>query len=65
MKRILKIVTWLVALTGVSTIVLRKLNLRRKLEEVADKGYETAQDILFPGEELKSKKLHYGPVIPA
>jgi hypothetical protein len=37
---------------------------RRKLKQVADNGYETARDVLFPGKKLKSSKLHYGPVHP-
>jgi len=36
-----------------------------RLMQVADEGYETAHDILFPGKSRKDKKkLHYGPVIP-
>ena len=65
MKRILKIASGLIALTGVRIFIERKLEMMRKLDQVAENGYETAQDILFPGEVLKSKKLHYGPVIPA
>lgn len=38
---------------------------RKMLNKVADEGYETAIDILFPEEVTKARKLHYGPVIPA
>jgi len=65
MKRGLKILAGLLMLTGVGIFIVRKINTRRKLKEVAEKGYETAQDILFPGKEIRSKKLHYGPVLPA
>jgi uncharacterized protein YxeA len=64
MKKILNLLTGLFILTGVGIFVIRKINTRRKLKEVADNGYETAQDVLFPGKEIKSKKLHYGPVLP-
>lgn len=36
---------------------------KKMLDNIADEGYETASDILFPGKELRNK-LHYGPVIP-
>ena len=39
-------------------------NSKRMLNEIADEGYETANDVLFPGKKLKSKNLKYGPVIP-
>jgi hypothetical protein len=31
---------------------------------VADEGYETAHDILFPGTKGRSRKLRFGPVLP-
>ncbi len=36
----------------------------RKLYQISEEGYETAQDILFPGEVIEGKNLRYGPVIP-
>ncbi len=38
-------------------------NRHKMLAQVSDEGYETAEDILFPGKS-SSNKLHYGPVIP-
>jgi hypothetical protein len=64
MKKLLKIATAALVLTGVGIFILRKINTRRKLEKVSDNGYETAQDVLFPHHEIKSRKLHYGPVHP-
>ena len=64
MKKFLKILTSLFVLTGVGVFVMRKINTRRKLKQVAENGYETAQDVLFPDKEIRSKKLHYGPVLP-
>ncbi len=34
------------------------------LTEVADQGYETAPDILFPDNSGGGSRLHYGPVLP-
>jgi hypothetical protein len=65
MKKALKILIVLSILTGVGIFVVRKVNNRRKLKLVSDKGYETAADVLFPGKDIKGKKLHYGPVLPA
>lgn len=47
-----------------ATYILHKKRERKKmLEQVADEGYETAPDILFPGKR-SSSQLRYGPVIP-
>ncbi len=35
-----------------------------RLRKVANEGYETAIDVLFPEKQTKGR-LHYGPVIPA
>ena len=37
---------------------------RRMLNQIADEGYETAQDVLFPNKNIQDKNLHFGPVIP-
>jgi hypothetical protein len=42
----------------------RRQKLGRMLSEVADEGYETAHDILYPGKSKKEKNLRYGPVLP-
>lgn len=36
----------------------------RRHAQVADEGYETAHDILFPGQKGRSRKMHFGPVLP-
>ena len=36
---------------------------RGMLNKIAEEGYETAYDILYPGDESE-ENLHYGPVIP-
>ena len=66
MKNGVKITIALAAL-GAAAILLcaaRRASTRRMVAEVSNEGYETAQDILYPGESIKGKKLHYGPVIP-
>ena len=42
----------------------RRRKVSRMLSEVADEGYETAHDILYPGKSKKEKNLRYGPVLP-
>jgi hypothetical protein len=64
MKRTLKILAVLTVLTGVGYLVIRRVKKHRKLKHVADNGYETAHDVLYPGKHAKSRKLHYGPVLP-
>lgn len=39
-------------------------NRKQMLIQVAEEGYETAYDILFPNQEIRSMQVHYGPVIP-
>ena len=42
----------------------RHKKTRRMLEEIADEGYETAHDVLYPDKSRRSSKLQYGPVLP-
>jgi hypothetical protein len=37
-------------------------NLRT--QAISEEGYETANDILFPNDNRRGDKLHYGPVLP-
>jgi hypothetical protein len=54
--------------TGVGLIIYLVRN-RRKInkmsQEVAEHGYETAQDILFPRKNKRGRKDIYGPVLPS
>jgi len=57
------------ALVGVTGILLYILSNRRSdntrmLNQISDEGYETAQDVLFPGKNIQQKNLHFGPVLP-
>jgi len=54
------------AAVGLAIYVLsREKRLARKdrLAHVADEGYETAHDVLYPN-KYKPSKLQYGPVLP-
>jgi len=53
------------AVAGVAVYVAKKMERKNMLNQIADEGYETAHDILFPGKSFESDKLQYGPVIPA
>jgi hypothetical protein len=52
------------AVAAVLVYLCRNNDTKRMLSQIADEGYETAQDILFPGKEIQSPYLRYGPVIP-
>lgn len=57
------------ALAAVATAALviyltRCVNAKRMLVKVADEGYETAHDILYPGKDNGGKELRYGPTLP-
>ncbi|MFT3679927.1 MAG: hypothetical protein QM791_06620 [Ferruginibacter sp.] len=59
-------ITILLAAAGAAALaayLIRRANTKKMLNQVADEGYETAPDILYPGRNMNGK-LHYGPVIP-
>ena len=45
-------------------IAKRRSNTKLMLNKISDEGYETANDVLFPGKNIQGKHLRYGPVIP-
>lgn len=52
-----------IALTSLLIVAFRRSNSKRVLRKVADEGYETAGDVLYPNRR-KAYKTHYGPVLP-
>ena len=64
MKKTLRIIVALTVVTGIGVLVAREVSRRRQLKKVADNGYETAHDVLYPGQKGTDKKLRYGPVLP-
>ena len=69
MKRNTKILLALTAITlGAALIAISRRNKVVPIDtgKIADEGYETAHDILFPHKHnRKPKDVHYGPVLPA
>jgi hypothetical protein len=59
-----------IALAAATVAGLAIYTLRRRLkykvmrDKVANEGYETAHDILYPRHDNFFKKLQYGPVLP-
>ena len=51
-------------LAGLIVYAARRYKERSILNQVANEGYETAHDILFPNKNQMGRKLHYGPVLP-
>lgn len=54
-----------VGIAAIAVTVARKVNTKKMLTKIADEGYETAQDILYPDRNNSGSQLHYGPVLPA
>ena len=54
----------ILAITVAAVYVKKCADTKRMLNQISDEGYETAHDILFPGKNMESKNLQYGPVIP-
>ena len=52
------------AAAGFIIYAVRRQQVNRRHAKVADEGYETAHDILYPPKKYKRKKVRYGPVLP-
>ena len=52
------------AAAGILIYASKNSNTKRMLTKIADEGYETAQDILFPSKTIQEKNLRFGPVFP-
>ncbi|MBN8860792.1 MAG: hypothetical protein J0H29_20535 [Sphingobacteriales bacterium] len=52
------------AVAGVLIYLARRLQNHQMLKEIAEEGYETAHEVLFPDKKQIGQKLHYGPVLP-
>ena len=64
MKKSLRVVAGLAILAAAGIYIIRRINTRRALKHVADNGYETAHDVLYPGKKIRSRKVRYGPIHP-
>ncbi len=66
MKKTLRILVGLTAVAVVGIVIYRKRskNTVEMLERVADEGYETAHDVMYPRHSKRGKNLQYGPVLP-
>lgn len=53
------------AVVGLVVYAIRRKNTKRMLKDIAEEGYETAHDVLFPNKRKRDPRLQYGPVIPA
>lgn len=47
-----------------ATYIANKKGKKIRLTQIADEGYETAHDMLYPNSFKGSKELRYGPVLP-
>ena len=61
-----KTIAGIAAITAITLLLLltSKQKKKKRLRKIAEEGYETASDILFPNKSNPSKKLHFGPVLP-
>ena len=67
MKLSQKMALVLAVITAAGVIVYirnRRADTKLMLNKISDEGYETANDVLFPGKNIQAKHLRYGPVIP-
>ena len=66
MKKSTKTMIGIAALTaiGIASYIISRQKKQNRLSHVADEGYETAHDVLYPHKTQKSGRLQYGPVLP-
>lgn len=66
MKKNKYLIGGLAALAATALVVyfVRRANEKKRRNQVAEEGYETAYDILYPHKSKKYQKLIYGPVLP-
>ncbi|MBX2940178.1 MAG: hypothetical protein KF880_08875 [Ferruginibacter sp.] len=50
--------------TALAFWAVRKIKQSKRLKRIAEEGYETAIDILYP-HKINSRKLQYRPTLPA
>jgi hypothetical protein len=64
MKKIVIVLT-AATVAGLAIYTLhRRMKYKMMRNRIANEGYETAYDILFPRNDNFFKKLQYGPVLP-
>ena len=63
-NRVLLAAIGLAAATGIVIYMVRRHQTNGRFAKVAEEGYETAHDILYPDKRNRRKKVHYGPVLP-
>ncbi len=54
----------LAAAAGFAIYAIRRHQTNKRYARIADEGYETAHDILYPQQGKRKKRVHYGPVLP-
>lgn len=66
MKTSTKITLGIAAVAATCALIYatRSYNTRKRLLHIANEGYETAHDILYPRQYNRGRKLQYGPVLP-
>lgn len=64
MKKIVIILTAATVAGLTIYAVRRSMKYKAMRDRIANEGYETAQDILYPRKGRLFKNLQYGPIIP-
>ena len=55
----------LIAVAGLIIYLGRRKRLSHIHEQIAEHGYETAHDVLFPNKHKQKRKHKYGPILPS
>jgi hypothetical protein len=63
MKRMTKVFILAAVATPLIIYTIRRIQSRKMRSKIADEGFETASDVLYPGKR-SFRKFSVGPVLP-
>lgn len=64
MKKMTKVFILAAVATPLIIYTIRRIQSRKMRSKIADEGFETATDILYPGKQRSFSKHRVGPVLP-
>jgi hypothetical protein len=64
MKKMTKVFILAAVATPLIIYTIRRIQNRKMRSKIADEGFETASDVLYPDKRRGFRKFRVGPVLP-